>query len=61
MRPEIGSVIAKGLSVVYKEQPINPVDFFAKWLLKQHAIKKINEAEGIALKEIDQLKDKYNK
>ena len=34
MQPQIGSVIAKGLSVVYKEKPKNPVDYFAKWLLK---------------------------
>lgn len=59
MKPEIGSVIAKGLSVVYKEQPANPVDFFAKWLLKQHSIRKINEAEAIAQQEIGNLKNKF--
>jgi len=40
MQDHIGLVIAKGLSVVYKEQPKNPVDFFAKWLLQQSSIKK---------------------
>lgn len=59
MKPEIGSIIAKGLSVVYKEQPSNPVDFFAKWLLKQHAIKKINEGEANALNDISVLKTKF--
>lgn len=45
MQDEIGLVIAKGLSVVYKEQPSNPVDYFAKWLLQQNAIKKANKNE----------------
>lgn len=34
MQDKIGLVIARGLSIVYKEKPQNPVDFFAKWLLK---------------------------
>ena len=33
MKDDIGLVIAKGLSVVYKERPDNVVDYFAKWLL----------------------------
>ena len=33
MQDKIGLTIAKGLSVVYKQKPENPVDFFAKWLL----------------------------
>ena len=38
MQDNIGLVIAKGLSVVYKEKPQNPVDYFAKWLLRQSEI-----------------------
>lgn len=30
---DLGVVIAKGLAVMYKSQPANPVDFLAKWLL----------------------------
>jgi len=30
---ELGSVIAKGMAVMYRTQPKNPVDFLAKWLL----------------------------
>ena len=41
---KIGLVIAKGLSVVYKERPKNPVDFFANWLLLENAKRK-EEAE----------------
>ena len=32
-RDDLGLVIAKGLAVMYKTQPSNPVDFLAKWLL----------------------------
>ena len=32
-RDDLGLVIAKGLAVMYKSQPSNPVDFLAKWLL----------------------------
>ena len=30
---EIGLVLAKALNEVYKVQPKNPVEFFAKWML----------------------------
>jgi galactose-1-phosphate uridylyltransferase len=30
---DLGLVVAKGLAVMYKSQPANPVDFLAKWLL----------------------------
>lgn len=33
MSDEIGLVIAKGMQVLYKNNPKNPVDFLAKWLL----------------------------
>lgn len=33
MSDEIGLVIAKGMQVLYKTNPKNPVDFLAKWLL----------------------------
>lgn len=32
-RDDLGLVVAKGLAVMYKAQPSNPVDFLAKWLL----------------------------
>lgn len=35
---ELGLVIAKGLAVLYKTQPSNPVDFLAKWLLNYSTI-----------------------
>ena len=30
---DVGRVIAKGMAVLYKTQPQNPVDFLGKWLL----------------------------
>lgn len=35
---DLGLVIAKGLAVLYKTQPSNPVDFLAKWLLNYSTI-----------------------
>lgn len=35
---DVGLVIAKGLAVLYKTQPSNPVDFLAKWLLNYSTI-----------------------
>ena len=32
-REDISVVVAKGLAVIYKTQPKNPVDFLSKWLL----------------------------
>jgi len=38
--PDLGLVIAKGMAVMYKEQPDNPVDFLAKWLLNYSQVEK---------------------
>jgi hypothetical protein len=46
LQDNISLVIAKGLAVVYKEKPENPVDFFAKWLLQQSSIKKRENLEN---------------
>ena len=32
-QPEIGKVIARGLAILYREQPRFPIDYLAKWLL----------------------------
>lgn len=58
MQDDIGLVIAKGLSVVYKERPDNAVDFFAKWLLQQADIKKKKDAEKLQAQEVAKLKEK---
>lgn len=39
-REDIGAVVAKGLAVMYKTQPKNPVDFLAKWLLNYAQVEK---------------------
>ena len=40
MSDEIGLVIAKGMQVLYKTNPKNPVDFLAKWLLNVSQVQK---------------------
>ena len=32
---DLGLVISKGMAVMYKTQPKNPVDFLARWLLNE--------------------------
>jgi hypothetical protein len=58
MQDQIGSVIAKGLAMVYKEKPKNPVDYFAKWLLMQSQILKRDAEEKTKAKKVTYLKDK---
>jgi Dpy-30 motif len=53
---DLGLVIAKGLAVMYKTQPPNPVDFLAKWLLnysniQQTAVAK-QEDQKVLVKEL---------
>lgn len=57
---DLGLVIAKGLAVMYKSQPANPVDFLAKWLLnyanvQQNAV----SAQQDQKVQVKDLKDKY--
>lgn len=68
-RDDIGLVIAKGLSKLYRAQPDNPVDYLGKWLLNYANVK--NESNSILeqkqkvqelrdrkdLEEIDQAKE----
>lgn len=44
---QLGLVIAKGLAVMYKTQPSNPVDFLAKWLLNYSTIQQTAVAEQV--------------
>jgi galactose-1-phosphate uridylyltransferase len=39
-REDIGLVVSKGLAVLFKTQPNNPVDFLAKWLLNYSNVEK---------------------
>ena len=58
MQDGIGDVIAKGLSVVYKEKPKNPIDFFSKWLLNEHSLRKTMNQEKLKDGQIQKMKDK---
>ena len=58
-RDDIGVVIAKGLAVMYKQQPPNPVDFLAKWLLNYAQIEKAALATNDLKDKVKELKDKH--
>lgn len=59
-RDELGLVIAKGLAVMYKSQPSNPVDFLAKWLLNYSNIQQSAVAEQANQRvQVKDLRDKH--
>jgi hypothetical protein len=37
---DLGKVIAKGMAVLYKANPQNPIDYLGKWLLNQSMVKR---------------------
>ena len=39
----MGAVIAKGMAVMFKTQPKNPVDFLAKWLKNYSQVERATE------------------
>jgi hypothetical protein len=56
---ELGLVIAKGMAVMYKARPENPVDFLAKWLLNYSSIQKSAvAAQNDHSVQVQELKDK---
>ena len=60
-RDDLGLVIAKGLAVMYKAQPSNPVDFLAKWLLNHSNVKQQAVADQAEQKvQVKDLKDKHD-
>ena len=58
---EVGKVIAKGMAVLYKTQPQNPVDFLGKWLLNVAQTQKQVEADQKALGEVRAAQLKHDK
>lgn len=58
---KLGVVIAKGLAVMYKTQPSNPVDFLAKWLLNYSIIQQTAVAEQADQRvQVKDLRDKHD-
>ena len=43
---DLGMVIAKGMAVMYKTQPTNPVDFLASWLKNYQEQQRIVEEQN---------------
>lgn len=59
-RDDLGLVIAKGLAVMYKTQPSNPVDFLAKWLLNYSNIQQTAvAAQNDQKMQVKELKEKH--
>lgn len=55
----IGLVIAKGMAVTYNADPANPIDFFAKWLLRQAQDKAIAAEQEAKQAEVKELREKW--
>ena len=49
----LGSVIAKGMAAMYEEEPKNPVDFLAKWLLNYSQVERTAEQRQEELVEVE--------
>jgi hypothetical protein len=56
----ISLVLSKGLSQTMREQPRNPVEYFANWLLKYNSVQKENQKRGKDDKETQKLIDVQN-
>lgn len=55
---DLGKVIAKGMAVLYKTNPQNPVDYLGKWLLNQQQIQRqsVTQQQTLAKVRTSQLK-----
>ena len=56
---ELGLVIAKGMAVMYKTNPKNPVDFLAKWLLNYSQVERAAEQKMEAGRMVEDNKLKH--
>lgn len=56
---EIGGVVAKGMAVTYRANPKNPIDFFARWLLSQSAVRKNERSAEECLQRKQDLKNAH--
>ena len=52
-------VISKGLAQTCKEKPRNPIEFFAKWLLKYNTVQKEEKLNLSINKEILKMKNEH--
>ena len=56
---DLGMVIAKGMAVMYKAEPKNPVDFLAKWLLNYSKVERVAEDRAESLAVVEQQKKQH--
>jgi hypothetical protein len=52
-------VISKGLAQTCRDKPRNPIEFFAKWLLKYNSVQKAEKSNLILDKKILKMKYEY--
>ena len=57
-RDDIGKVIAKGLSVLYKTQPNNPCDYLARWLLNHAEVQRQKTEADSKEAQVKELKER---
>jgi len=58
---ELGLVLSKGMAVMYRANPKNPVDYLAKWLLNHAKVERSAEHDKKNLKEIKKHEKSYQK
>ena len=58
---EIGTVISKGMAVMYRANPKNPVDFLAKWLLNHAQVQRASDDVKKGQKEVKKHEKSYQK
>ena len=52
-------ILSKGLSTTVREQPRNPIEYFANWLLEYNNVQKKAKELTVKEKEVAKLKDNY--
>ena len=58
-REDISLILSKGLAETCREQPRNPIEFFATWLQEYSQVQKAAKAEVVAEQVVEKLKDKH--
>jgi hypothetical protein len=56
---ELGMVLSKGMAVMYRANPKNPVDFLAKWLHNHARVERSAENDKKHLKDIKKHEKSY--
>lgn len=58
---EISLILSKGLASTVRDQPRNPVEYFATWLLEYDKVQKIAANEVVEEKKVQKLKAEHSR